>query len=269
VKRKHTGAKKVAVPHPELHAGDSCPGCLKGKVYPQKEPRSLVRLPCWSDILKWPSNGPSRRRNPTTFLASDGNRRKCSELASTPASLPPTNRLSPLQVRALREYAARRGWTIALQMKEVGCGASERRLREKLLDAARRREIDVVLVWRLDRWGRSVADLLATLQELDHLGVGFVSLTEALDLTTPAGRAMAALLAVFAEFEREILRERVRAGLAHARLNGKRLGRPETVARYAAEIRNLHHSGVSKSEIARRLQVGRTSVRRTLTSKRA
>jgi DNA invertase Pin-like site-specific DNA recombinase len=105
----------------------------------------------------------------------------------------------PLQIRALREYAARRDWTIALQVKEVGSGASQRQLREKLLEAARRREIDVVLlVWRLDRWGRSVADLLATLQELDHLGVDFVSLNEALDLTTPAGRAMAALLAVFA-----------------------------------------------------------------------
>jgi DNA invertase Pin-like site-specific DNA recombinase len=109
----------------------------------------------------------------------------------------------PLQIRALREYAVRRGWTIALQVKEVGNGASQRQLREKLLEAARRREIDVVLVWRLDRWGRSVADLLATLHELEHLGVGFVSLTEVLDLTTPAGRAMAALLAVFAEFERE------------------------------------------------------------------
>lgn len=69
----------------------------------------------------------------------------------------------------------------------------------------------------------SVTDLLSTLQELEHLDVGFVSLTEALDLTTPSGRAMAGLLAVFAEFEREILRERVRAGLAHARQNGKRL----------------------------------------------
>jgi predicted site-specific integrase-resolvase len=76
----------------------------------------------------------------------------------------------PLQIRALREYAARRGWTIALQVKEVGSGASQRQLREQLLQAARRREIDVVLVWRLDRWGRSVADLLATLQELDHPG---------------------------------------------------------------------------------------------------
>jgi DNA invertase Pin-like site-specific DNA recombinase len=175
----------------------------------------------------------------------------------------------PLQIRALREYAVRRGWTIALQVKEVGSGASERQLREKLLESARRREIDVVLVWRLDRWGRSVTDLLATLQELEHLGVGFVSITEALDLTTPAGRAMAGLLAVFAAFEREILGERVRAGLAHAQQNGKRLGRPPTAARHTAEIRKLHRAGVSKSEVARRLQIGRTSVRRILTSKRA
>src|ERR1035438_3150729 len=129
-------------------------------------------------------------------------------------------RTIPLQIRALREYASRRGWTIALQVRDIGSGAVKRGAREKLLEAARRREIDVVLVWRLDRWGRSVTDLLNTLEELDHLGVGFVSLTEALDLTTPAGRAMAALLAVFAAFEREVLGERVRAGLAHARQNG-------------------------------------------------
>src|SRR5713101_9745480 len=134
----------------------------------------------------------------------------------------------PMQSHAMRVYAARRGWTIALQVREVGSGAAKREAREKLLEAARRREIDVVLVWRLDRWGRSVTDLLATLQELEHLGVGFVSLTEALDLTTPAGRAMAGLLAIFAEFEKEILRERTRAGLANARENGKRLGRPAT-----------------------------------------
>jgi putative DNA-invertase from lambdoid prophage Rac len=174
----------------------------------------------------------------------------------------------PLQIRALREYAVRRGWTIALQVKEVGSGASQRQLREKLLDAARRRGIDVVLVWRLDRWGRSVTDLLATLQELDHLGVSFVSLTEALDLTTPTGRAMAGLLAVFAEFEKDILRERVRAGLAYARRNGKRLGRPVTAALHAVQVRKLFRAGVSKAEIARRLQIGRTSVRRMLTEKR-
>jgi putative DNA-invertase from lambdoid prophage Rac len=111
----------------------------------------------------------------------------------------------PMQNRAMREYAVRRGWTVTMQIREVGSGASQRQMREKLMEAARRREIDAVLVWRLDRWGRSVADLLATLQELEHLGVGFVSLTEALDLTTAAGRAMAPLLAVFAAFEREIL----------------------------------------------------------------
>ncbi len=174
----------------------------------------------------------------------------------------------PLQTRAMREYAARRGWTITLQIKEVGSGAAQRERREQLLEAARRREIDVVLVWRLDRWGRSVTDLLATLQELEHLGVGFVSLTEALDLTTPTGRAMAGLLAVFAEFEREILRERVRAGLAHARQNGQRLGRPRTAALHSDQVQKLYRAGASKSAIARRLQIGRTSVRRMLAANR-
>jgi putative DNA-invertase from lambdoid prophage Rac len=169
-----------------------------------------------------------------------------------------------MQSRAMREYAARRGWTIAMQVREVNSGAARREARERVIDAARRREIDVVLVWRLDRWGRSVTDLLATLQELEHLGVGFASLTEALDLTTPAGRAMAGLLAIFSEFEREVLRERTRAGLAHARQQGKRLGRPATAVAHAAEIQKLHRAGVSKSEIARRIQIGRTSVRRIL-----
>lgn len=173
----------------------------------------------------------------------------------------------PLQTRAMREYATRRGWTITLQVKEIGSGASRRERREQLLEAARRREIDVVLVWRLDRWGRSVTDLLATLQELEPLGVGFVSLTEALDLTTPAGRAMAGLLAIFSEFEREILRERVRAGLAHARQNGQRLGRPLTAGLQSDQVRKLYRAGVSKAEIARRLEIGRTSVRRMLAPK--
>jgi putative DNA-invertase from lambdoid prophage Rac len=170
----------------------------------------------------------------------------------------------PMQLRALREYVARRGWTTSMQIREIGSGAAKRQAREKVLEAARRREIDVVLVRRLDRWGRSVTDLLATLQELEHLGVGFVSLTEALDLTTPAGRAMAGLLAIFAEFEREILRERTRAGLLEARQNGKRLGQPMTAGLQAAEIKRLHRAGVAKAEIARRLQIGRTSVRRIL-----
>lgn len=96
-----------------------------------------------------------------------------------------------MQMRALREYAAKRARTVAQECKEVGSGAAARAMRQQLIDSARRRDIDVVLVWRLDRWGRSVADLVSTLQELTALGVGFISITEALDLTTPAGRAMA------------------------------------------------------------------------------
>jgi DNA invertase Pin-like site-specific DNA recombinase len=176
----------------------------------------------------------------------------------------------PLQIRTMREYAAKRGWSIVAQIKEVGSAAAQRELRATLIAGARRREVDVVLVWRrLDRWGRSVADLISTLQELQHLGVGFVSLTEALDLTTPAGRAMAGLLAVFAEFERDILRERVRAGLDHARQQGKRLGRPPSVVHQSVKARKLHRQGVSKSEIARRLQISRTSVRRLLAEKKS
>ncbi len=105
--------------------------------------------------------------------------------------------------------------------------------REELLQAARRREIDLVLVWRLDRWGRSLVDLVTTLQELMALGVGFVSLSEALDMTTPSGRALAGMLAVFAEFECDILRDRVRAGIPQARKEGRPHGRPPTVAMLA------------------------------------
>ena len=170
-------------------------------------------------------------------------------------------------MRALREYAAKRGWTVVEECKEAGSGAVARAMRQRLIDSARRRDIDVVLVWRLDRWGRSVADLVSTLQELTALEVVFVSVTEALDLTTPAGRAMAGLLSVFAEFERDILRER--AGLAHARSQGKRLGRPPTAAAKAASVTDLFLSGISKSEIARRLGIGRTSVRRLLEEKKS
>ena len=203
----------------------------------------------WSDTPKWPQNGPFQKAKSDNVF---GQARKPAKMfrAGLYARVSTNDQQTlPMQSRAMREYAARRGWTIAVQVREVGSGAAKREAREKLLEAARRREIDVVLVWRLDRWGRSVTDLLATLQELEHLGVGFVSLTEALDLTTPAGRAMAGLLAIFAEFEREILRERTRAGLAHARQNGKASGpacnrgptrcrNPETTSRGRQQIRD-------------------------------
>ena len=173
-----------------------------------------------------------------------------------------------LQVEAMASYINDRGWDVARKVEDVGSGSKERLGREGLLRAARRRQVDVVVVWRLDRWGRSVADLMATLRELTDLGVGFVSLTEALDLTTPTGRAMAGLLAVFAEFEREILRERVRAGIAQARKEGRPHGRPRTASLKSAEILRLQDERVSHAEIARRLKIGRTSVRRILAEAR-
>ncbi len=105
---------------------------------------------------------------------------------------------------------------------------------------------------------------MSTLRELTDLGVGFVSLTEALDLTTPSGRAMAGMLAIFAEFEREILCERVKAGIAQARKEGRAHGRPKTASLKSDEVLRLKTERMSHSEISRRLGIGRTSVRRIL-----
>jgi putative DNA-invertase from lambdoid prophage Rac len=169
-----------------------------------------------------------------------------------------------MQLRTMRAYAKQRGWVVDMEVHDIGSGANVRPKREEMLKAARQRKLDVILVWRLDRWGRSLLDLIGTLQELNDLGVGFVSLSEALDLTTASGRALAGMLAVFAKFERDILRDRVKAGIAQARREGKPHGRPPTVQAYAVKVRSLHKAGVSKSEIAKRLRISRTSVRRLL-----
>jgi len=172
-----------------------------------------------------------------------------------------------MQLSAMRAYAKRRGWSVATQVKEVGSGAKARPQREEILKAARRRELDAIVVWRLDRWGRSLLDLIGTLQELHTVGVGFVSLTEALDMTTPGGRALAGMLAVFAEFERDILRDRVKAGIAQARKEGRPHGRPPSARLHTAEIRTLFSAGTSKRQIAAQLKISRSSVRRLLDSK--
>ena len=176
----------------------------------------------------------------------------------------PDQQTLTLQRDAMLAYARQRGGAIVTMVEDVGSGAGERLRREELMRAARRRDIDAIVVWRLDRWGRSLADLVVTLQELHELGVGFISLNESLDLTTSTGRAMAGMLAVFAEFERGILRERVKAGIAEARRRGQRHGRSPTVAHRADEVRQLHAAGFSKSAIARQLGISRTSVRRFL-----
>ncbi len=109
-----------------------------------------------------------------------------------------------------------------------------------------------------------MSDLISSLNEFKEIGIGFVSITEALDLTTSAGRAMAGLLAIFAEFERDLLRERVCAGLEQAKKKGVRLGRPPVAMAKANQVKKLFKKNFSKSEIARRLGIDRRSVRRIL-----
>lgn len=132
------------------------------------------------------------------------------------------NRLSEL-----KQFVLQRGWQLTEFIDEGVSGVkASRPALDRLLSLARRRQIDVLVVWSLDRVGRSVKHLATLLDDLHALGVGFVSLREGLDWTTPSGRLQAQLLAIIAEFERERLRERVHAGLARARREGKRLGRP-------------------------------------------
>ena len=167
------------------------------------------------------------------------------------------------QIDEIRKYAEGRSWEIVKEVKEVGSGGKTRPKREELLQMARRREVDCIIVWKLDRWGRSMSDLVSTLQELRELGVQFVSVRDALDFTTTMGRALAGMLAVFAEFERDILRERVKAGLTAARLEGRVGGRPKaTTEEQRKEIRKLLSKGVPKAEIARILDISRATVRR-------
>ena len=166
----------------------------------------------------------------------------------------------PMQLEQMREYIKNRKWQLAVEVQEIGSGAKTRPKREELLKMARRREIDAVLVWKLDRFGRSLADLVSSLNELRELGVVFVSLTESLDFSTPSGRAMAGMLSTFAEFERDMIRERVTAGIANSRAKGRPHGRPRTAALKKDQINKLKTDGLNNSQIAKKLKISRGSV---------
>jgi putative DNA-invertase from lambdoid prophage Rac len=172
----------------------------------------------------------------------------------------------PMQISDLSEYAERRGWTIVTTVQDINGGTKQRPKREELIKLARQRKLDVIVVWRLDRWGRSLSDLTQSLEELRALKVDFVSVTEGLDFTTSIGRAMAGMLGIFAEFERDVLRERVKAGMAHAKAKGITLGRPATAQAQSDQIHQLLAEGMSKKAIAQQLGIGRASVYRAIES---
>jgi DNA invertase Pin-like site-specific DNA recombinase len=134
------------------------------------------------------------------------------------------------QLQELRRYLAARGWTGVEYVDRGVSGAKDRRpALDQLLIDARRRRFDVLICWRLDRLGRNLKHLIALLDDLQALGIAFVSLAEGIDATTPAGKLQMHILGAIAEFERERIRERVCAGLQRARAQGTRLGRPRAV----------------------------------------
>ena len=167
------------------------------------------------------------------------------------------------QLAELRRYVRARSWPAAVEYVDTGVsGSKDRRpALDRLVRDATRRGFDVLVVWRLDRLGRNLRHLVTLLDELHAIGVSFVSLGEGIDCTTPAGRLQLHVLAALAEFERARIAERVAAGLARARRNGTRLGRPEkhVPERILAPVR-----GLSVREAARKLGVSPATAHRWL-----
>jgi DNA invertase Pin-like site-specific DNA recombinase len=158
-------------------------------------------------------------------------------------------------MRELRSHARSRGWKIIKEFQETISGATQKRpQREQIIKMARHRSIDGILVHALDRWGRSVKDLVLTMAEMETLGVAFV-VPGSIDMTTPMGRMMAHFLSAVAEFERELIRERVRSGLANARAKGKRLGRPPVTKYRLEKGLNLIKQGKTYEDAARKAGV--------------
>lgn len=161
-----------------------------------------------------------------------------------------------LQLGPLREYVQARGWAICQEYMDNGIsGAKERRpALDQLMGDARRRLFDAVLVWRFDRFARSTRHLINALHEFRHLGIAFVSYQENLDTSSPLGEAMFTIIGAMAQLERDIIRERVKAGVARARSRGKRLGRPRKVF-HRDQLEKLRAEGLSFRQIGKRLGI--------------
>lgn len=168
------------------------------------------------------------------------------------------------QLLPLREYAKARTFEIYREYVDVASGVKEKRpsLDELLIDA-RKRKFDAVVVWKLDRLGRSLKHLITLIEEFQALGIQFISYTEGMDTTTPAGKLLFNVIGAIAGFERDLIRERVKAGLQRARTQGRHLGRP-TVPYDTSRIVALRQSGRSVRGIAGEVGVSHTTVRRVL-----
>lgn len=164
-----------------------------------------------------------------------------------------------MQINELREYCQRRGWSVAGVFVDHGIsGTKEKRPElDKLMAICRQRKVDAVVVYRYDRFARSLRQLVNSLEEFNSLGVEFVSIHEGTDTSTPAGKLVFSIFGAMAEFERALIAERVRSGIAHARSKGVRLGRPEVIVDIA-QVRTLREGpdGLGWKPIAKRLKCG-------------
>jgi DNA invertase Pin-like site-specific DNA recombinase len=166
------------------------------------------------------------------------------------------NQSPEMQLVGLRDYAARRGWEVIGEYVDHASGAKESRPSlNRLMADARQRKFDVLAVWKIDRFGRSLRHLVNALADLESLGIRFVSLQDNLDLGTPSGRLMFQIVGAMSEFERCLIQERVCAGLRNAKQKGKRLGRPRAVVDID-QIAALRRSGASWRAISRQMGLG-------------
>ncbi len=172
-----------------------------------------------------------------------------------------------MQTRELREYCQRRGWQIVGEYVDVGISGSKERRPEldRLLADAHRRRFDAVVVWKFDRFARSVSHLLRALEAFKALGIEFVSLSEQVDTSTPMGKMVFTVLGAVAELERSLIVERVKAGLRNARAKGKRLGRPPLVVD-RGRIARLRTQGRSWREICTETGISKGTAQRSLSS---
>jgi DNA invertase Pin-like site-specific DNA recombinase len=169
-----------------------------------------------------------------------------------------------MQLREMQEFSGRRGWTSEIFSDAGYSGSKLRRPQlDRMMALCRKRKCDVVVVYRFDRFARSVKQLVDALAEFDALGIQFVSLHENVDTTTPQGRLLFQIFGAIAEFERALIRERVLSGLAHARSKGVRLGRPRRIAD-VQKISTLRARGETWKRVAARVGVSRATAVRML-----
>lgn len=173
-----------------------------------------------------------------------------------------------MQLSELREYATRRGLSVYEEYVDQGVSGSKesRPALNRLMSDAQRCRFDAVLVWKIDRFGRSLKHLVNSLADLSAYGISFISLRDNLDLSTPSGRLMFQIIGAMAEFERALIQERVKAGLRNARAKGKRIGRPRQHVD-APLVRRLRAEGISWRDISQRLGLGLGTVYRALGSR--